>query len=164
MGNAATKPGKDIYGDFDNFLKLAISDFYQRGGKQRKGDFLALLIASGEISSMALDSLKGGVGVKKLALGAVTVIALRAAMRWALGGPLGLILVGISAVSLIGYFVAHRAEIAGKIGRNRELVAHVRQSYEGLQQDFRDARLNREQRDLMIDGLRQRLMLELDAG
>ncbi len=38
---------RSIYRDFDNFLKIAIKEYYDRGWKSRKGNFIALLIASG---------------------------------------------------------------------------------------------------------------------
>ena len=49
---------------------------------------------------MAVDSVKDGTGLKKAALGAAGVVALRIGLRYALSGPLGIILTGAAAVSL----------------------------------------------------------------
>lgn len=151
-----------IYEDFDAFLKSALHDYYRRQGRSHRGNFIALLIASGEITSMAMDSFKSGTGMKKLALGAAGVIALRIGLRYALSGPLGIILAGASAASLIAYFVRNRGEITSKIGYYRELVADLRQNYDKLQSDFRDSRFDIAQRNLMIDGLLQRFITDVD--
>lgn len=152
----------DIYTSFDALLKAILHQYYERSGKLKKGNFIALLIASGEITSLAVDSIKDGSGVKKLALGAAGVVALRIGLRYALSGPLGIILAGATAVSLIGYFVRNRKEITSKITRYRGLVAELRKSYEQLQSDHRDGRLSRDQLTLMVDGLMQRFLNDLD--
>ena len=41
---------------------------------------------------MAKDSVVDGTGTKKVAIGAALVLALRIGFRYALGGPLGLVL------------------------------------------------------------------------
>lgn len=158
----AAASAQGIYASYDSFLKQAIREYYDRGWTTRKGNFIALLIASGEITSMAVDSLKDGAGVRKLALGAAGVVALRLGLRYALSGPLGILLAGATAASLIAYFVRNRREITEKIGRYRTMVADLRQSYEKLQSDHRDARLTREQLTLMVDGLMQRFLSDLD--
>jgi hypothetical protein len=152
----------DIHTNFDALLKSILHEYYDRSGKLRKGNFIALLIASGEITSMAMDSMKDGSGVKKLALGAVGVVALRLGLRYALSGPLGIILAGATAASLIAYFVRNRREISEKIGRYRKMVAELRENFEKLQSDRRDARLTRDQLTLMVDGLKQRFLADLD--
>jgi hypothetical protein len=153
----------DIYTEFDEFLKSAILQYYERSGKSDKAKFIALLIASGEITSLAMDQVKSGAGLKKLAIGAVGVVALRIGLKYALSGPLGIILAAAGAASLIAYFVKNRKEITLKISRYRELVADLRQRFEKLQSDHRDDRLTTEQRNLMVDGLLQRFLTDLDA-
>lgn len=154
---------KDIYTDFNAFLKTAIHDYYKLSGKKRKGNFIALLIASGELTSLAVDSVKSGSGPKKVALSAAGLLALRIGLRYALSGPLGIILAGATAVSLIAYFVRHRGEIVSRISRNRQLVADLRKSYDQFQSDLRDGRVSEEQRNLMLDGLMKRFLADLDA-
>jgi hypothetical protein len=151
----------EIYTDFDEFLKAAIHEYYRGAGKKNKAAFIALVIASGEVTSLALDSLKSGEGMKKLAIGAVGVVALRLGLKYALGGPLGILLAGASLASLVAYFMRNRKEITGRIGRYRELVAEVRLSYDKLQSDHRDGRLDETQRNLMIDGLTKRFLDDL---
>ncbi len=64
---------------------------------------------------------------------------------------------------MIAYFVKNRTEITGKIKSYRALVADLRASFEKLQSDHRDNRLDTEQRNLMADGLLQRFLTDLDA-
>lgn len=161
--SAELTKNQQIYTDFDEFLKSAITDYYEHGGKSNRGNFIALLIASGEAASLAMDSLKSGSGVRKIAVGAAGVVALRIGLRYALSGPLGILLAGATAASLIAYFVRNRGEIAGKITRYRGLVAALKESYAKLQSDHRDGRLDTQQRDLMIDGLMKRFLADLDA-
>jgi hypothetical protein len=73
---------KDVYDDYDAFLKRAIREYYDRGWKSRKGNFIALVIASGQMASMAKDSVADGSGLKKAAIGAASVVALRLAWRY----------------------------------------------------------------------------------
>ncbi len=154
---------QDIYTDFDAFLKEAIAQYYRGPGKRNKGSFIALVIASGEVASMALESVRSGAGLKKLALGAAGMIALRLGMRYVLSGPLGIVLAGATVASLVAYFVRNRGEIVDKIGRYRGRVAELRAAYEKLQSDHRDGRLDDQQRSLMVDGLMKRFLADLDA-
>jgi len=157
------KEARNIYVDFDAFLKRALHDYYLQSGKKQKASFIALLIVSGEMPSLALDSLTSFSGIKKIALGAAGVLALRLGLRYALSGPLGILMVGVTAASLVAYFIRHRGEIMAKIGRQRQLVGNLRKSFDQLQADVREGRLNEEQRDLMADGLMKRFLMDLDA-
>jgi hypothetical protein len=163
-----TEPAKsdkdkdDVYVNFNEFLKKAIHDYYKISGKKRKGNFIALLMVSGEMMSLAVDSFKSGTGARKLAIGAAGVLALRLGLRYALSGPLGIIFAGVTVASLVAYFVRNRSEIATRITRNRQLVGELRQSYDKTQSDFRDRRFSEDQRNLMLDGLMKRFLSDLD--
>lgn len=163
MTDAQQEKSTDIYQDFDAFLKTAIHDYYKQSGKRHKGNFIALVIASGEMTSLAMDSFKSGEGAKKLALGAAGVLALRIGLRYALSGPLGIVLAGATAASLIAYFARNRKEIGDNIGRNRTLVAELKTSFLEVQSDWRDGRLSEQKRNLMLDGLMKRFLADLDA-
>lgn len=160
--NNPARTKDEIYTDFDAFLKLAIHEYYRMGGKTKKGNFIALVLASGEIGSMAMDTISTGAGIKKLAIGAAGIVALRIGLRYALSGPLGILLTGAALASLVAYFVRNRRDITNKITGYRELVKALKESYGKLQSDFRDGRLDQEQRNLMVDGLMQRFLTDLD--
>ena len=53
MAEASKEPAagtQGIYSSWDAFLKQAIREYYDRGWTTRKGNFIALLIASGSKS------------------------------------------------------------------------------------------------------------------
>ncbi len=84
-----SEPRPEVFDDYDAFLKQAIRDYYDRGWKNRRGNFIALVIASGQVTSLAADSIRDGSGLKRAAIGAAGVVALRVGLRYALSGPGG---------------------------------------------------------------------------
>ena len=113
-----------LYGAFDAFLKQAIREYYDRGWQTRKGNFIALLIASGQTSlALAKDSVVDGSGTMKVAIGAGLAIALRVGLRYALGGPLGLVLSLAAGASMIAYFVRNQKDIIKKVSSYRTVIA-----------------------------------------
>src|SRR6266481_5498139 len=132
-----SEPRPEVFDDYDAFLKQAIRDYYDRGWKSRRGNFIALVIASGQMTSMAADSIKDGTGLKKAALGAAGVVALRIGLRYALSGPLGVILTGAAAVSLVSYFIKNQKEITSKVGTFRGVIADTRTRFEEAQGGYR---------------------------
>ena len=151
------------FDSYDDFVKAAIRDYYDRGWKSRRGNFIALVIASGQVGSMAADSIRDGSGLKKAALGAAGVVALRLGLRYALSGPLGVILTGAAAVSTVGYLVKNQKEITTKVVRYRKLIAGTRTKFEETQGGYRAGRYDAASRNLMVDGLLKRFLEEIDA-
>lgn len=158
-----TEPGKSLYRDFDSFLKVAIREYYDRGWTTRRGNFVALLIASGQTAvALAKDSMVDGTGTKKVAIGAATVLALRVGLRYALGGPLGLVLTVAASASLVSYFFRNQKDIIKKVGLYRTLIHETHDRYEEIQAGWRDGRYDTTDRNLMIDGLMKRFIQEID--
>jgi hypothetical protein len=155
--------GQPMYRDFDNFLKVAIREYYDRGWTTRKGNFVALLIASGQTAlSLAKDSVVDGSGTKKVAIGAAMVLALRVGLKYAIGGPLGLVLTVAASASLVSYFFKNQKDIIQKVGVYREIIRDIGERYEELQSGWRDGRYDVTERNLMIDGLLNRFLKEID--
>ncbi len=154
----------EVFDDYDAFLKQAIRDYYDRGWKSRRGNFIALVIASGQVTSMAADSIKDGTGLKKAALGAAGVVALRVGLRYALAGPLGMILTGAAAVSLASYLIKNQKEITTKVSIFRTLIADTRTRFEEAQGGYRAGRYDAASRNLMVDGLLKRFLEEVEAA
>jgi len=154
----------DVYDDYDAFLKQAIRQYYERGWKSRKGNFIALVIASGQMASMAKDSVADGSGLKKAAIGAASVVALRFAWRYFLAGPLGMI-VGVAALgSAVAYLGKHQKEVTGKIQPYRTLVSETRTRFEEIQGGYRAGRYDQAGRNLMVDGLLQQFLRQVDES
>ena len=155
--------GRSIYNDFDSFLKVGIREYYDRGWSKRKGNFIALLIASGSASfALAKDSVVDGSGTKKIAIGAAAILALRIGLRYALGGPLGLVLTVAAGASMISYFIRNQRDILKKVGIYKKQIAESSGRYEEIQAGWRDGRYDATERNLMLDGLMKRFIQQID--
>jgi hypothetical protein len=159
-------PGEDgIYSSFDKFLKQAIREYYDRGWTTRKGNFIALLIASGSTSfGLAKDSVTGGSGTKKLAIGAGLLLALQVGLRYALGGPLGLVLTVAAGASMVSYFVRNQRDIVKKVGQYKKVIAETQKRYDEVQAGWRDSKYEPTDRNLMIDGLMKQFIGQVDEA
>lgn len=157
-------PATGIYADFDAFLKQAIKEYYDRGWTTRRGNFIALLIASGQTAfALAKDSVVDGTGTKKVAIGAAAVLALRIGLRYALGGPLGMVLTLAAGASMIAYFIRNQKDILAKVQKYKVVIADAEKQYTDAQRGWRDGAYKLAERNLMIDGLMKRFIAEIDA-
>jgi hypothetical protein len=157
--------GRSIYADFDAFLKVALKEYYDRGWTSRRGNFIALVIASGQTAlSMAKDSVVDGTGTKKVAIGAALLLALRIGLKYAIGGPLGAVLTLAAGASMISYFLKNQKDIVKKVGLYKKLIDESRAKYEELQTGWRDGRYDATERNLMIDGLLKRFLQQCDEA
>ena len=154
-----------IYSSYDAFLKQGIREYYDRGWTTRRGNFIALLIASGQTAfALAKDSVVDGSGTKKVAIGAAAVVALRIGLKYALGGPLGLVLTVAAGASMVSYFIRNQKDIVGKVGLYKKLIIETRQRYDEIQAGWRDAKYPITDRNLMIDGLMKRFIGQVDEA
>jgi hypothetical protein len=160
---AAGTPG--LYTTWDAFLKQAIREYYDRSWTTRKGNFIALLIASGQTSlALAKDSVVDGSGTKKVAIGAGLLLALRIGLRYALGGPLGLILSVAAGASMVSYFIRNQKDIVRKVGKYKTVIADHEKRYDEVQAGWRDGKYQITDRNLMLDGLMKQLIGQIDEA
>jgi hypothetical protein len=161
-----TAPGtQGVYTTWDAFLKQAIREYYDRSWTTRKGNFIALLIGSGQTSlALAKDSVIDGSGTKKVAIGAGLLLALRIGLRYALGGPLGLVLSVAAGASMISYFIKNQKDIIRKVGAYRTLIADHEKRYAEVQSGWRDGKYQVTDRNLMIDGLMKQFITQIDEA
>ncbi|MEO8844960.1 MAG: hypothetical protein ABI591_15200 [Kofleriaceae bacterium] len=168
MAEASKEPAtgsQGIYGGFDAFLKQALREYYDRGWTTRRGNFIALLIASGTTSvALAKDSVVSGQGAKKVAIGAGLIVALRIGLRFAIGGPLGLVLTLASGAAMISYFVRNQKDIVKKVSTYKAMIADTEKRYTELQTGWRDSKYQISDRNLMIDGLMKQLITQVDEA
>jgi hypothetical protein len=161
----AAAGAQGLYSSYDAFLKQAIREYYDRGWTTRKGNFIALLIASGSTSmALAKDSVVDGSGTKKVAIGAGLAIALRVGLKYAIGGPLGLVLSVAAGASMIAYFVRNQKDIVKKVGIYKTAIADVQKRYEDVQDGWRDGKYQITDRNLMIDGLMKQFITQIDEA
>lgn len=157
--------GVVIYDDFDSFLKVAIREYYDRGWSKRRGHFIALLIASGQTAfALAKDSMVDGTGTKRVAIGAAAVLALQVGLRYAVGGPLGLVLTVAAGASMVSYFIRNQKDIIRKVGVYKVLIKDTNGRYESAHAGWRDGKYDIKERNLMIDGLMKRFIEEIDQA
>ena len=156
---------KGIYDSFDAFLKQAIREYYDRGWSTRKGNFIALIIASGQTSlALAKDSVVDGSGTKKVAIGAGLLLALRIGLRYALGGPLGLVLGVAAGASMVSYFVRNQKDIIKKVGTYKTVIADSEKRFDEVQAGWRDGKYQVTDRNLMVDGLMKQFVGQIDEA
>ncbi len=154
-----------LYSAFDAFLKQAIKEYYDRSWTTRKGNFIALLIASGTTSfAMAKDSIVDGSGTKKVAIGAGLMIALRIGLKYAIGGPLGLVLSVAAGASMVSYFIRNQKDIIKKVSVYKTVIADHEKRYEEVQASWRDGKYQITDRNLMIDGLMKGFITQVDEA
>jgi hypothetical protein len=154
-----------LYVTWDAFLKQAIREYYDRSWTTRKGNFIALLIAAGQTSlALAKDSVVDGSGTKKVAIGAGLVLALRLGLRYALGGPLSLVLGVAAGASMISYFIRNQKDIIRKVSAYRTVIADNEQRYDEIQSGWRDGKYQITDRNLMIDGLMKQVITQVDEA
>lgn len=152
------------YDTFDDYLKLTIQEYYERGWKNRRANFIALLLASGQMTSVAKDAVAGEKGLRNVAVGAASAVAIRFALRWALGGPLGILLTAATGASLVAFLVRNQKEISQKIGRFRERIGEEKKKFEEIQSGYRANRYDARERNLMVDGQLKRFLSDLDEA
>jgi hypothetical protein len=154
-----------LYGSYDAFLKQAIREYYDRGWTTRKGNFIALLIGAGQTSlALAKDSVVDGSGTKKVAIGAGLLVALRIGLRYAIGGPLGMVLTLAAGASMISYFVRNQKDIVKKVGIYKTTIADSEKRYDEVQAGWRDGKYQITDRNLMIDGLMKQFIAQIDEA
>src|SRR5688500_2153652 len=154
-----------LYGRFDDFLKVAIREYYDRGWTSRKGNFIALLIASGQTAfALAKDSVVDGSGTKRVAIGAAAVLALRIGLRYAVGGPLGMVLTVAAGASMVAYLIRNQKDIHKKVQKYKLIIADVEKKYTETQSGWRDGKYGVPDRNLMIDGLMKRFIADVDES
>jgi hypothetical protein len=114
--------------------------------------------------ALAKDSVVDGSGTKKVAIGAGLAIALRVGLKYALGGPLGLVLTVAAGASMVAYFVRNQKDIIKKVGTYKTTIADSEKRYEEVQAGWRDGKYQITDRNLMIDGLMKQLITHVDEA
>jgi hypothetical protein len=168
MANEAAEPAQgeirpEAYDDYDAFLKQGVREYYSRGWKTRRGNFIALVITSGQMASMAADSVRDGSGLRKAAMGAAGVVALRFGLKYFLGGPLGLLLSAAVVGSAVAYLIKNQKEITAKLDPCRALIAETRTKFDEIQGGYRAGRYDAAGRNLMVEGLLKRFLEQVDG-
>ena len=103
-----------------------------------------------------------GSGTKKVAIGAGLLLALRIGLRYALGGPLGLVLSVAAGASMVSYFVRNQKDIIRRSRTYKTVIADSDKRYDEVQAGWRDGKYQITDRNLMIDGLMKQFITQVD--
>jgi hypothetical protein len=152
-----------VYESYDRFLQAALARYYEKGGKGRRVNFLALLLASGETWKVAFQRVKGISLTGKVVGGVASAVAIRMLLRYALAGPLGIVLTAASAASLVSLYLKNQDAIAAKVKGYREHIRDYEGKFEKVRGDWVDGKISNDQRDLMMDGLLQRFLADIES-
>lgn len=150
----------DVYETFDAFMQQVIKDTYDNGAK--RAEFVALVIASGELIPLAWGRIKK-TGVREALVGTVGVVALRYGLRYLLGGPIGMILTGFTVATLVSFFWANQKEVTRRVRPYKKIISEAREKFEDIQARYRDARYDAGERALLVEGLLRRVEGEIEA-
>lgn len=157
------RPSKDkspAHSSYDGFLKTAIETYWST--RKNQVHFVALLLASREAWEVAWDGVRAPGTGRKVLTGAAGVTAVVVALRLLVGGPIGLVLTGASIASLGAVYARNHRRIWDQQERYKKLLGEYRAKYDRIRADWIEGRIAEDQRDLMIDGLMNRLMDEID--
>lgn len=158
--SAQTAYPADVYETFDAFMQQVIKETYEHGAK--RAEFVALLIASGELLPMAWGRIRKS-GVREFAMGAAGVVALRVGLKYLLGGPLGVILTGFTAATLISFFWQNQKEVMQRVKPYKGAIRDCHEKFEDIQARYQDGRYDAGERALLVEGLMRRLLGDIEA-
>lgn len=151
---------KVVYASYDGFLKTVIEQYWET--RRNSTHFLALLLASREAWSVAWAGVKAEDAQRRAMMGAGGAAAIYVLLRIFIGGPIGLVLTGISIASLVAAYSSNHRRIWDQQDRYRKLIADYRVKYDKIRADWLEGTISEENRDLMIEGLLNRFMEEMD--
>lgn len=158
--NAHTAYPADVYEGFDAFMQQVLTDVYEVGAK--RAEFVALVIASGEMLPMAWGRIRKS-GVKEFAMGAAGVVALRVGLKYLLGGPLGMILTGFTAATLVSFFWSNQKEVMRRVRPYKQIIRDGHEKFDDIQARYQDGRYDAGERALLVEGLLRRVINEIEA-
>ncbi len=150
----------DVYETFDAFMQQVIKDVYENGAK--RAEFVALVIASGELLPMAWERARK-TGVKELAMGAAGVVALRVGLKYLIGGPLGMILTGFTAATLVAFFWSNQKDVMRRVKPYKQCIHDSREKFDDIQARYQDGRYDAGERALLVEGLLRRVIGEIES-
>jgi len=152
----------EAYESYEGFLKAAIKDYWD-SERRSKLDLVAILLATREAWNVAIgDATAPGTG-KTWLKGAAGAAAVTLLLRTVIGGPLGLLLTGVSVASLAALYVKRHEQIWNQVDHYRGTVDDYRPKFDKIVHSFAGDAIDQEQRDLMIDGLMMRFNRQLEA-
>ena len=150
-----------VYASYDGFLKTTIETYWSK--RRNQIHFVALLLASREAWEVAWDGVTAPGSGQRVLTGAAGATAVYIALRLLIGGPIGLVLTGVSVASLVTIYVQNHRRIWDQQERYRTLIGTYRVKYDQIKAKYVEGLIDESQRDLMVDGLMNRFFEDIDA-
>ena len=91
-------------------------------------------------------------------------VALRIGLRYAVGGPLGMVLTVAAGASMVAYFIRNQKDILRKVQKYKLVIADLEKKYSETQSGWRDGKYGVPDRNLMIDGLMKQFLTQVDEA
>jgi hypothetical protein len=151
---------KVVYASYDGFLKTALESYWNT--RRNSAHFIALLLASREAWSVAWKGLTAEGTGQRAMMGAGGAAAVYVLLRIFIGGPIGLVLTGVSIASLVAAYSSNHRRIWDQQERYRKMIGDYRVKYDRIRADWLEGTIVEEHRDLMIDGLLNRFLEDID--
>ena len=152
----------DVFHSYQSFLRHAIARYWDRKGSS-KVTFIALLLATRQAWAVALEKGFSADTGKKMLTGAAGAAAVAVLIRAFLGGPLGLLLTGASAISLIAVYGKNQEAIWKKVARYYRVIDEFEDRYDEVNSQVESGAVVAQQRQLMMEGLLSMFLDELDS-
>lgn len=159
--NGTVTASSTAYDGYEGFLREAIRRHWESRPKERLS-FLSLLLATREAWQVAWD--KATRSRQKLATGAAGAAAVAVLLRTFAGGPLGFLLTSASIASLVALYAREHDRVRKRADQYRGLVAEYQGKYASLRNRYVVGEIDQPERDLMIDGLLQRFLQDLESS
>ncbi len=150
-----------VYASYDGFLKTTIETYWAK--RRNQIHFVALLLASREAWEVAWDGVRAPGTGQRVLTGAAGATAIYVVLRLLIGGPIGLVLTGVSVASLVTVYVQNHRRIWDQQERYRKLIGEYRVKYDQIKAKYVEGVIDESQRDLMVDGLMNRFFEDIDA-
>lgn len=153
-----------MYDTVDELLKSILRDYYEKQGNTSIGklNFLILLFASGEFIPTIQDKLKDISIEKKLLSSAAAIVFFRFILKKIFSGPLSIILSTTAIASLVMVFINNYSKIISNIESYKEKIDKLKNDYDDIQQKYHEGKYSLEERNLIIEGLKTRFLMELN--
>jgi hypothetical protein len=152
----------EIPATYNAFLKDAIKRHWD-ANKSSKLELLALLLASREAWEVVIDGATSPEGRSRALKGAAGAAALTVLLRTVVGGPLGLLLTGVSAASLVALYVRYQDQIWLSVDHYKRVIDDYRPRFDRARATCDDKALEPDEAALLLDGLMARFLAELAA-
>jgi hypothetical protein len=145
---------------YEDFLRASIKRYWEAPGSSKR-TFLALLLATEEAWSVAWDETRKFGFAKPVLAAAASLATITVLLRFLASGPLGFLVTGVSAGSLVALYATEQDAIRERAESVKRVVGVYRAELDGLLDERKGRHIRDAQWELMMEGLMGRFLEEL---